>query len=461
MNEIINHILKRAESLSNQKLAQPKTPEELKDLFDLDLGEDQFEGKLTELVDNIINYSVNTQNPRFLNQLYGGSSQEAWLGEFLTAILNTSMATYEIAPLATMMELELIKAMNQEIGFDHAEGLFVPGGSYANMLGINLARTKYDQDIKYKGIQDHSKFKLFVSEDAHYSSKKSLALMGHGFDSLIKIKVDKDRKMDLSDLKNKINKVRSNNEIPLAVISTAGTTVYGAFDPIAEIQKICEQENLWHHVDAAWGGLALWSKDKNQFFKGIDSVDSITLDFHKLMASTLTKGIFITSHPELLKKAHVGGGGKYIFHDSESIDTGQYAIQCGRKVDSLPLWLQWKLAGTKKFRNKISEFFELKNWLVDFLKSHNDQYKLVQEPEFLNFCFQVLPKDKDLNISEFNFELRKRLMARGNFMVNFSQNAKDGYFIRLVFNHWGVNQEILSELFQELAIIEKEITHLN
>lgn len=457
MKEVIDHIFKRAQELSKKPLSLPMSPGKLKESFDLNLSEQKFDGDIKELIDSIINHSVNTQNPRFLNQLYGGSSPESWAGEFLTAILNTSMATYEIAPLATVMELELIKAMNDEIGFVNPEGLIVPGGSYANMLGINLARYHFDNNVKNKGVDAHQKFKVLVSEDAHYSSKKSLALMGLGTEALTKVKVDCHRKMDLEDLKYQINKIRENKEIPLAVISTAGTTVYGAFDPINDIHDICSSEKIWHHVDAAWGGLVLWSNRKNML-KGIEKVDSVTLDFHKLMASTLTKGIFITSHSGMLKDVHSGGGSKYIFHDPDSIDTGQYAIQCGRKVDSLPLWFQWKLNGTKQFRTKVEELFDLASWLKNYLKEHEVKYKPIQEPEFFNFCFQVKPDDSNTNISEFNFQLRKRLMDRGNFMVNFSQNNSDGYFFRLVFNHWGVSKDILKELFLELDHLKSELS---
>jgi glutamate/tyrosine decarboxylase-like PLP-dependent enzyme len=459
MKDIFSKVLDSGFALSDKKLTNPKTPQELRETFDLSLEKSAYTKDLGKLIDGIFENSVNTQNPRFLNQLYGGSTKEAWLGELLTSILNTSMATYEIAPLATLMEKEVLAAINEEIGFEQFNGLMAPGGSYANMLGINCARFAHSADLKTKGLESN-KYRVFVSEDAHYSSEKALGLMGLGMKSLIKVKTDDKKRMSISALKSEIEKCKREGLVPLCVVSTAATTVWGSYDSIDEIQDLCTQENIWHHVDAAWGGLALWSDKKDTLFKGVDRVDSITLDFHKLMASTLTKGVFITSRPEILKGANSGGGTKYIFHNSDdesaSMDTGTYALQCGRRVNSLPLWLQWKMGGTEQYTNKVSELYDLVDETVTFVRQ-NSEYRLLLEPEFMNICFQVLPSDDKVNVGDFNRKMRDLLMERGNFMVNFSSTPEDGAFFRLVLSHWGVTSEILKEFFVELQAVKSEL----
>lgn len=451
--DIFTQVVDKAFSLNNQNLIETNTPEQLLSKINLKLGVEG-ETNISELVEKIFQYSVNTQNPRFLNQLYGGSSKESWLGELLTAILNTSMATYEIAPLATLMEKEVLSALNTKIGFEEFEGLFVPGGSYANMMGINCARYFYDSKIKERGLFEYSKLKVFVSADAHYSSKKAVELMGLGNESIIKIKTTEDKTLCPIDFEKEVQNCLKNNEVPMCLVSTSGTTVWGAFDSIEKLNPICKKYNIWHHVDAAWGGLALWAKDRERFFKGVELVDSVTVDFHKLMASTLTKAIFITSHPKLLKECNSGGGGKYIFHKGlDSFDIGNYSLQCGRKVDSLSLWLQWKLNGSKAFENKIEELLTLKNEFCELIAGKPQKYKLLHHPSFLNICFQVLPQDENVNISDFNFALREKLMSRGKFMVNFSRNDQ-GAFFRLVLSHWQVDMNILKEFLAELNEIE-------
>lgn len=461
MKELFTYALEKSFGLKTKRLSDPKTPNELKETFDLSLEKSGFKGDVKSLIDGVYENSINTQNPRFLNQLFGGSTEESWLGEVMVSALNTSMATYEIAPLATLMEKELVNILNDVVGFSEVEGIMTPGGSYANMLGIQCARYVKVPDSKEKGLYASKPLRVFVSSAAHYSSEKALGLMGMGTESLVKVETDVDQKICVVDLEKKIKECLNEGCVPLCVVSTAGTTVWGSFDPIEEIDVLCKKYEIWHHVDAAWGGLALWAEQKKVLYKGLEAVDSITIDFHKLLASTLTKGIFLTSKKGVLRGANSGGGTKYIFHNSDEdlteFDTGTYAIQCGRKVDSLPVWFQWKLGGTEQFNNKAKELYGLTDWFVSELNGKTDEYKLILSPEYMNICFQLLPTDSKIDVGVFNRELRDRLMSRGNFMVNFSSSKKDGAFFRLVLSHWGVTKEILKELLVELQTIKKEL----
>ncbi len=457
--DLFNYILDKASSLKDYRLSEPKSPKELLEEFPHILLGDEPDEDLKSLIDGVIKHSINTQNPRFLNQLYGGTSEVTWMGELLTAILNTSMATYEIAPLATLCEKEIFKSINQTIGFNKHEGLFTPGGSYANMLGLQCARYKKSPEAKVDGLYGLKPQYVFVSKDAHYSTEKAMGLMGLGVANLVKVETDDHKKLCSKDLKKKVSEVIAKGGEALCVVSTAATTVWGAYDPFESINEVCKDFGIWHHIDAAWGGLSLWSSEKRKaLFKGVESADSITLDFHKLMSSSLTKGVFLTRHPEVLKGANAGGGTKYIFHEQEgeSYDTGVYALQCGRKVDSLPLWMFWKSIGTKGFRDKIDQFFGLQAFLTDFIESSSN-YTLLHKPEFMNFCFHI-KSPNNLSDGDFTLAVREELMKRGNFMVNYSSSSEHGVFFRLVLNHWGVTKEILQEFFVELEAIKADLT---
>ncbi len=465
--DLFNTILEKAYTLKDEKkITDPKTARQLRGSFDFELTETPMKdmGQKKELLLNIIKESVNTQSPRFLNQLYGGTSDVTWLGELLTAVLNTSMATYEIAPLFTLMEKELIKAMNDKVCFKEMDGIMVPGGSYANMYAIHCARLAKDKENKTKGLFGRKPYVAFVSKAAHYSTEKAMNLLGFGVERLITVNTDSDHRMKIDSLEEAIVKSQQDGFEPFCIVSTAGTTVWGSFDPILEIQNLSTKYNLWHHVDAAWGGLALWSDKKDEsFYKGLDQVDSITLDFHKLMASSLTKAIYICSRPEIFYEASSGGGSEYIFHskkEDEMNDTGVYALQCGRKVDSLSLWLQWKFNGGEQFSNKFKELEKVRDYTVDKIKEKPADFKILHDPEFMNICFQVLPKDfdKDSPIPySYNQEIRSELMKRGNFMVNFSKSEEHGTFFRLVLNHWLVSESIIDEFLKELLDIKEAL----
>ena len=461
--ENFNFVLDKAyNELKEQKVSNPLKPDELKKAFDINLTDKPLESsdQITEIINNVFKYSVNTQSSKFLNQLYGGTSDLTWISELMVAILNTSMATYEIAPLFTLMEKELISEINRVVGFEKSDGIMVPGGSYANMYALHCARYKKNPEIKTVGQSDMNRLCVFVSESAHYSSEKAMNLLGLGTDQLIKVRPDENNKMSITDLENKIIEAQSKDMIPLCVVSTAGTTVWGSFDKIDEVQQIADKYELWHHVDAAWGGLALWSEeDREKLFKGVSKVDSITLDFHKLMSSSLTKAFFICSDPEVFYQASSGGGSEYIFHnetEDKYYDTGVYALQCGRKVDSFPLWFQWKVAGTSQFRDKYNELKGLKDFCVQYLESNSEHFELLHAPEFMNICFKVKPNNSDdkTDSASFNKKLREKLMSRGNYMVNFSKDKTHGAFFRLVLNHWKTKQGDIVGLFEELKNIK-------
>lgn len=463
MEEFIQSIFARGRKLKDERTTLPTPSEEIRADFDLELSEDSLDPQaaLPDILEGIFKYSVNTQNPRFLNQLYGGTSEITWVGDLLTSILNTSMATYEIAPLATLMEKELIRVINQEIGFPQVDGLMVPGGSNANMMALHCARYARSQSIKEDGLFGRRKLHVYYSGDAHYSTLKAMSQLGMGTGQLIKVDVDEKHRMSVSALEKAIKRSLSEDAVPLCVVSTAGTTVWGSFDPIDKIQDVCERHQLWHHVDAAWGGLALWSDRKGTLFRGVDRVDSVTMDFHKLMGSSLTKAFFLTRRPEVMYGANSGGGETYIFHSADcdkKLDTGKYALQCGRRVDSLSLWLQWKIQGTSRYRQKITELYEIQNWCVNFLHENAVKFRLIHEPEFMNICFQIIPDHPDEDSGKHNRRIREELMANGDIMVNFSSSPEHGEFFRLVLNHWGLNQAILEEIFEELEHLSCELS---
>jgi len=373
-----------------------------------------------------IKHSVNTNHPLFVNQLYAGAQPISWYAELIVAALNTSMATYEISPVATLMEKEIISQLGDLLNLK-LDGLMVPGGSYANMLGLHLARYSKNPDVKMKGNQS-CKFKIFISDQAHYSYKKAMNLMGLGQENIELIETDVRKKMSPQNLEFKIKQCLENGDIPLAVGSTFGTTVYGALDPIEEIQKICDQYQTWHHLDAAWGAPLIFSGDF-PVEKSKKSFDSLTLDFHKSLGLTLCKSFLLTPHEKLLKEANHGGGDAYLFHETENEDfnTGSYALQCGRKVDSFPVWLSWKLIGTRGFKETYQKQRQLCLKAYELLKQE-ERVICLHEPEFLNLCFQVTPHEVGEDINIYQKKLRQNLIEQEQIFLNYSTQNNQVFF---------------------------------
>lgn len=152
------------------------------------------------------------------------------------------------------MERHLLAQMGKIAGFQHPEGMFAPGGSMANCYSMLLARHHKFPNFKEDGIVCDKKLAMFVSDQAHYSFRKSAIMLGHGTKSVISVPTDQLGRMIPDELEIQILKAKeSHNEVPFMVAATAGTTVFGAFDPLVPIGTICQKYGLWFHVDGALG----------------------------------------------------------------------------------------------------------------------------------------------------------------------------------------------------------------
>ena len=416
---------------------------------------------LLKQVDNYFKFSPRTSHPQFNNQLTGGFSNEAILGELISIVCNATMATYEVAPVATLMEAHLVSELNKILGFESStqkgDGIMLTGGSNANMMAIHCARQRKFPETKMQG-NGNKQMCVYVSREAHYSHQKAMLLMGLGLDNLITVKADSAGRMCIEDLKNKVQTSIDQGKTPLLVCSTAGTTVLGAFDPIAKINTVAKEFNLWHHIDGAWGGGVMFSEKYKHLLNGSGEADSLTFDAHKLMGSGLITSFFLTKHENTLEESNSGGGSKYIFHDYENAeyDTGKKSLQCGRKVDSLKFWLMWKAKGHKGLEDFVNTQYEKQNYFVGLIKE-NPRLKLIQEPEFLNVCFQVIPKDESVEINKFNFDLRFKLVKEGKMLTNFSSFEDGTIFFRHILANNMTKKSDLDNLLNHLIDLSGEV----
>ncbi|KAJ1064817.1 hypothetical protein K5549_005626 [Capra hircus] len=373
--------------------------------FNLELS-DHPESLEQILVDcrDTLKYGVRTGHPRFFNQLSTGLDIIGLAGEWLTSTANTNMFTYEIAPVFVLMEQITLKKMREIVGWSSkdGDGIFSPGGAISNMYSIMAARFKYFPEVKTKGMAAVPKLVLFTSE--------------HGY-------------------------------IPLYVNATAGTTVYGAFDPIQEIADICEKYNLWLHVDAAWGGGLLMSQKHRHKLSGIERVsyasfraNSVTWNPHKMMGVLLQCSAILVKEKGILQGCNQMCAG-YLFQPDKqydvSYDTGDKAIQCGRHVDIFKFWLMWKAKGTVGFENQINKCLELAEYLYAKIKNR-EEFEMV-------FDGEVAPKIKAL------------MMESGTTMVGYQPQGDKANFFRMVISNPAATQSDIDFLIEEIERLGQDL----
>lgn len=433
-----------------------KDPADLKSLIPLSIGEKGVcEQDFLSLIDQYLNYSVNTSNKQFLNQLYSGFNFPAFIGEMCTALTNTSMYTFEVAPVATLIENEIIDLMNRYAGYDEGDGTFVSGGSNANMLAMLSARNKLIPECRTNGVDNTLKLRAFVSDQAHYSFETAANVIGIGADSVIKVKSDKEGRLIPLELEKEIQKALISGEMPFFVAATSATTLLGAYDPLDEMAKICKKYKIWLHADGSFGGSILLSDKHKHLMKGIEQTDSLSWNPHKLMNIPLICSALLVKAKGTLQHNITDINTDYIFHDIEPIDDlGKKSIQCGRRVDAVKLWFAWKYFGLEGYRRRIDNLINMAIY-AEQIVINESKLELLASRQSFAVCFKYLPNNK-CNDNDFNLRLREELRKKGQSIVNYSYIG-EVLAIRLITANGELLKEDIKEFFDNFLIAGKDL----
>ena len=447
--DIVNDYIKKTKN-PNTPVTHHLPPDELRKKIDLSFPEDGCSlEELYGIIEQYLTFSVRTGHRQFFNQLWSGFSFPGFLGELFTSLTNTSMYTYEVAPMATLLETELIKKMGTICGFEKPEGLLLSGGSNGNLQAMMIARNKALPNLKKEGFSDSTRLKAFISEESHYSFEKNANILGLGIESVRKVKTNDMGEMIPSELAMAIEKSLQQGERPFFVGATAGTVIKGAFDPLEEMVPITQKYDLWLHVDGSFGGSALLSPKHRILMQGLEKADSFVWNAHKLMGLPIICSIFLVREQGHLLKTNAVEGTDYIFHDEVygTYDLGSKSLQCGRKVDSLKLWLAWKYYGDKGYAQRINRLFELAAYAEEIVNK-NPALELMVPRSSVNICFRyLLSQRSDLN--QFNLKLREELAHGGKSMVNYAHLGKN-LVIRLVITNPELNTRDIDLFFDNL-----------
>uniref|UniRef100_A0AAY4AYB6 Glutamate decarboxylase 1 n=1 Tax=Denticeps clupeoides TaxID=299321 RepID=A0AAY4AYB6_9TELE len=426
--------------------------------FSLDLL-DQPESLEQILVDcrDTLKYGVRTGHPRFFNQLSTGLDIIGLAGEWLTSTANTNMFTYEIAPVFVLMEQITLKKMREMVGWPDGEGdgIFSPGETPPN----SFKRRTISPSTWVSALF----MSLYCKRHSHFSIKKASATLGFGTENLILLKTDQRGRVIPDDLEAKVIDAKRKGYVPLFVNATAGTTVYGAFDPINEIADICEKHNIWLHVDGAWGGGLLMSRKHRHKLSGIERANSVTWNPHKMMGVPLQCSAVLVRERGLLQGCNSMCAG-YLFQPDKqydvTYDTGDKAIQCGRHVDIFKFWLMWKAKGTEGFEQHIDRCLELSTYLYQKIRNR-DGYEMVfeGEPQHTNICFWYVPpslrglrdvEERRQRLHKVAPKIKAMMMESGTTMVGYQPQGDKVNFFRMVISNPAANRSDIDFLIDEI-----------
>ena len=439
-------LLERREQESKQLVLEREDPEVLRETLDLKLpkiGRDLDD--VADRLRTLVQHTPITASGGFFNQLFGGQEPSALLGETVAAALNSSMYTYKVGGAQVLVELELVKQMGLRVGFENADGVFTPGGSLSNLSGMLVARDRKRPGARRHGLRGQ-RLRVYTSELSHYSVAKAVTMLGIGLDNLVRVAVDERGRMDPQALREAVAKDLAAGHEPMMVNATAGTTVLGAFDPIDAIADVCDDHDLWLHVDGAFGGSAILDPAQAHLLEGSERADSMAWDAHKLMGAPLSCSVVLLRERGLLA-ASLDENASYLFQaDDDELNPGTRSVQCGRRNDALKLWALWQSLGDEGLAKRLARLRSLALCAAGIVRSA-PSLELVREPEFVNVCFRVEGVHAD--------ELCAELSDRGLALIGYA--LVDGEkVVRLTLSNAVVDEEDLRLLFRRLQQVASE-----
>ncbi|VAW17792.1 Aromatic-L-amino-acid decarboxylase [hydrothermal vent metagenome] len=362
---------------TSPELGQPKKEEELKRLVGETINAKGIGGeKAFQLFkDVLIKATVPIDHPRHLAFVPASPTRAAVMFDLVTSASSIHGAYWMEGAGGIFCENEAMRWLVSLTGLpEKAFGVFTSGGTAANLSAMVAAREYWRRNKENR----NEKGLILTSSGAH----SSIRAMARVIDVDVLL-IETEEAMMGADLGKKIAALDSHQRKRLfAVVATGGTTNAGVIDDLAGIATICEQEKLWFHVDAAYGGGALAADSVRHLFNGIERADSITIDPHKWLFSPYDCGAIIYKDPELAKEAHSQEGSYLeIFKDegAHGFNPADYQIQLTRRVRGLPLWFSLAMYGTDKYKRAIERGIELANLSGEIIEKYSN-LELVRKP---------------------------------------------------------------------------------
>lgn len=361
------------------------------------------------VLDKVITKSAIVSHPKSFSFVPGPSNYISAMADTLATGFNIFSGGWAASPAAAELEIVTMGWLLKIFGFPVKKGggIFTSGGSMANLTAIVTAR-------RVKCGDDFSKAIIYLSDQAHSSNIKAIRVLGFRKEQIRVIPTDAEFKFSINKLKNAIAKDRLEGLQPFCLIATAGTTNTGTVDPLSEIAKICKNEDIWFHIDGAYGGAAILAKDGKNLLKGINKADSLTVDPHKWFFQPYEMGCLLvkkhkwlsetfTEKPEYLRDIE-GNTSEINFYD--------YGVQLTRRFRALKFYMSIKTFGLKAFREAITYNIALAEKVEDKLRK-SAHWEVISPATLavINFRFNPIGKNlSEKDLDKINQQISQRVV---------------------------------------------------
>ena len=407
--------------------AYVKSEQKGRELLDHPFGEEgaDFDTLIQLLSSQVDSEGLNPASGRQMGYIPGGGLYPSALADFLAAVTNRYAGVFFSSPGAVRIENMCVRWMCDLIGYPEGSGgNLTSGGSIANLVGLVAARD--DADLT---AADFEHAVIYTTRQVHHCVIKAVRFAGLGEAKLRTIEMDDGYRMKPEKLKEQVKADRQQGLKPLIIFASAGTTDLGAVDPLQPVARIAREEDIWLHVDAAYGGFFLLTDHGRKVMKGIEKADSVTIDPHKGLFLPYGSGaLLVKDVQKLYDSQHMTAN---YLQDTRSatdeLSPADLSPELSRHFRGLRMWLPLKLFGVAPFRSALEEKLKLTRYFYEQVQKIPG-VEVGPEPELSVMFFRYVPERGDAN--EYNRKLVDRLHEDGRVFLS-STHIEGTVYIRL------------------------------
>ncbi len=417
------------------------------------------------LAEDLIPSAAYNGHPRWFAYITASPVPISVLGDLLASALNQNTALWRIAPSATAIELETLNWIKEMLGFPpRGEGIFVSGGHMANIVAQAVLRDqKAPWDTRRYGARgptpDAPQLRIYASQEAHYCHQQAAELLGLGRDAIRDVPVDDGYRMRTDALAAMIAEDRARGDLPIAVVGTAGTVGTGAVDPLGELLAVARAEDLWLHVDGAYGAFAAIAPSRPRDLESIAQADSVACDPHKWLYSAIDAGVVLIRKQGLLERSFAFHA-RYLETDgsAEQIDLLERSPENTRPFRALKIWLAIQVYGCDGYRDMIERNLQLAGYMEQLVNS-TPGLVLAAPRQLSIVCWRAEPTglSDPAQLEQLQTRVIDELEARGIAMVSNAALADGRNAIRACVVNFRTSPEDVEAVVQASAAIGREL----
>jgi aromatic-L-amino-acid decarboxylase len=336
-------------------------------------------------------------HPAFFGYFATSSSVPAILAEMLVATLDVKAMLWKTSPAATELEQLMTDWLRQMLGLgDGWFGITTDTASISSMLSLAAAReARPELAIRERGMAgraDLPRLRVYASEHVHSSVDKGALALGIGLENVVKIAADDEFRMRPDALAAAIDADRALGYLPLACVATVGTTSTSSIDPVPAIAEICRRENVWLHVDGAYGGMLAIVPELRSILDGVEGADSLVVNPHKWLFTPAECSVLFLKRPDVLKRAFSLVPEYLVTREQdEVVNYMDYGVQLGRRFRALKLWMIIRGFGTDGLADRLREHCALARTFAAWVALSED-WDLMAPVPFSLVCFRYAPR---------------------------------------------------------------------